>query len=60
MKVYPALVGVGKSVYVVPYVTVLVVGLTLHPFALNVSVYVHAVPFAFNVFAAHSIVTVVD
>ena len=40
LNVYPVLVGVGNSPYVVPYVTVLLVGVTAFPpFVSNVTVY---------------------
>ena len=38
LNVYPLLVGVGNVPYVLPYVIVLLVGLTLPPFALYVNV----------------------
>ena len=47
-NVYPVLVEVGKSPYLELYVTVLLVVETFPPLALNVTVYVLAVHFAYK------------
>ena len=52
LNAYPARVGVGSVPYALPYVTVALVGVTLPPFALYVTVYVLGVQFAVSVPAA--------